>query len=184
VHDRVGHKKERIPEYTQAAVSQVEGRCEAICIASSAGAPMQSLSQVQAIAGIGLEGDRYAEGIGFYSSRPTDPGAREVTLIEAENLDALREDHGLTLAAHEHRRNLTVRGIRLDQLVGRRFRVGQVILEGIRDCPPCEHLEALVSKPVLNPLVNRGGLRARVVESGTLRVGDRVIVESPVQASA
>jgi MOSC domain-containing protein YiiM len=144
---------------------------------------MQCLSEAEAVAGRGLNGDRYAEGIGFYSPRPTDPGAREVTLIEAETLDALRAEHGLTLAAHEHRRNLTVRGVRLNELVGRRFRVGEVVLEGIRDCPPCEHLEGLVSKRVLKPLIGRGGLRARVVTGGTIRVGDRIAIQPRVEAS-
>jgi MOSC domain-containing protein YiiM len=147
---------------------------EAICIASAANADMQSLVAAAAIAGAGLAGDRYLEGTGFYSARPTDPGAREVTLFEAETLDWLRSEHGIELSSAEHRRNLTTRGIRLDDLLGRQFRVGDVLLEGVKDCPPCDHLEGIVGKPVLKPLVNRGGLRARVVEGGTIRVGDSI----------
>jgi MOSC domain-containing protein YiiM len=159
---------------------------EAICIAPTANATMQALAEVEAIAGAGLRGDRYTEGVGFYSARPTDPGAREVTLFEAEVLDWLDAEHGIKLGASEHRRNLTVRGVALPELLGQRFSVGDVVLEGVKDCPPCEHLEALTAKPVLRPLVNRGGLRARIVVGGTLRVGDTVALRprAPITTSS
>src|SRR5262245_11850086 len=108
------------------------GQVEAICIAPAASVDMQPLAQVEAIAGLGLQGDRYAAGTGFYSPRPTDPGAREVTLIEAEVLDWLRAEHGIELTPREHRRNLTVRGVKLGNLLGQRFSVGEVVLEGVR----------------------------------------------------
>jgi MOSC domain-containing protein YiiM len=155
------------------------GRVEAICIAPAASVPMQDVTSIDAVVGVGLVGDRYAEGIGFYSPRPTDPGAREVTLFEAEVLDLLRAEHGIEFAPSEHRRNVTVRGVKLGELLGERFGVGEVVLEGVKDCPPCEHLQQLVGKPVLQPLVNRGGLRARIIVGGTLRVGDSVSVERP-----
>jgi MOSC domain-containing protein YiiM len=158
------------------------GSVEAICIAPAASASMTALASAEAIVGVGLAGDRYAEKIGFYSPRPTDPGAREVTLFEAEVLDMLRARHGIELDATEHRRNLTVRGVKLDELLGQRFSVGDVLLEGVKDCPPCEHLQQLVGKPVLQPLVGRGGLRARIVVGGTLRVGDSVTVHERVRA--
>jgi MOSC domain-containing protein YiiM len=147
---------------------------ETICVARAASAPMESLRSVEAIAGAGLEGDRYWAGIGFYSPRPTDPGAREVTLIEAEALDRLRQEHAFELGPTDHRRNLTTRGVRLRELLGKRFRVGAVELEGVRDCPPCEHLESLVGKPVMRPLLESGGLRARVLVGGIIRVGDPI----------
>jgi MOSC domain-containing protein YiiM len=160
-------------------------RVEAICIAPAASAPMRSLADAKAIADVGLAGDRYAEKIGFYSPRPTDPGAREVTLIQAETLDTLRAMHGIELSVTEHRRNVTTRGITLRGLIGQRFRVGEVVLEGIKDCPPCEHLQGLVGKPVLEPLVESGGIRARVVKGGSLRVGDAVeVISAPIEESA
>lgn len=159
------------------------GIVEAICIAPAASAPMQSLTEAEAIADGGLVGDRYYDKTGFYSSRPTDPGAREVTLFEAETLDALVAEHGIHLSAVEHRRNVTVRGVHLLGLIGQRFRIGAVLLEGVKDCPPCEHLEQLVGKPILQPLVKSGGLRARVVAGGTLRVGDPVVVGTPAYAA-
>jgi MOSC domain-containing protein YiiM len=152
------------------------GHVEAICIAAADSAPMQLLASVEAIAGVGLRGDRYAEGTGFYSKRPTDPGAREVTLISAEVLDHLNQQYGIRLTPSEHRRNLTVRSVNLEELIGQRFSIGEVVLEGVKDCPPCDHLEQLTGKPVLQPLVNRGGLRARILIGGTLRVGDSVSV--------
>ena len=158
-------------------------RVEAICIATGASAPMLSLSEVEAVPGQGLIGDRYANGIGFYSPRPTDPGAREVTLFEAEVLDWLEQEHGVALSPTEHRRNVTVRGLRLSDLLGRRFSIGDVVLEGVKDCPPCEHLQGLVGKPVLEPLVTRGGLRARVLQGGMLRVGDEVVLGTPAASS-
>jgi MOSC domain-containing protein YiiM len=158
------------------------GKVEAICITGAGSGPMRALTEVEAIAGVGLRGDRYADGVGFYSPRPTDPGAREVTLIEAEVLDALKTEHGIELQPVEHRRNLTVRGVQLSELLGERFTIGEVVLEGVRDCPPCEHLVQLTGKPVLEPLVNRGGLRARVLESGRLRVGDTISAQPRVTA--
>jgi|SRR5579859_7093307 len=155
------------------------GQVEAIHIAHGASAPMQAVPAVEALVGEGLTGDRYFERIGFYSARPTEAGAREVTLFEAEVLDLLANEHGIAFTAAEHRRNLTTRGVRLGELLGRRFRVGEVLLEGVLDCPPCEHLQGLVGKPVLRPLVNRGGLRARIVEGGTIRVGDRIEALEP-----
>src|ERR1700704_4726679 len=158
------------------------GRLEAIHIAHRASAPMQSLGEVEAVAGGGLAGDRYLAGVGCYSARPTDPGAREGTLFEAEVLGALAAEHGMALTAGEHRRNLTTRGVRLDDLLGHRFQVGEVVLEGVKDCPPCEHLEGLLDKPVLKPLINRAGLRARVVVGGVLKVGDRISALQPSSA--
>jgi MOSC domain-containing protein YiiM len=150
------------------------GRLEAIHIAAGAGAPMRPLAQAEAISGAGLTGDRYAAQLGFYSARPTEPGAREVTLFEAETLDQLAAEHQIALRAGQHRRNLTTRGVRLDELIGQRFTIGHVVLEGVKDCPPCEHLQQLVGKPVLQPLLGHGGLRARVVQGGTIRVGDPI----------
>ena len=105
----------------------------------------------------------------------------EVTLFEAEVLELLATEHQIALSAAEHRRNLTTRGVRLDDLLGQHFYVGNVLLEGVKDCPPCEHLQWLVGKPLLEPLINRGGLRARVVEGGTISLGDRVVTTSAVR---
>lgn len=148
------------------------GRLLAIHIAEKGSAPMQELGEARLIAGLGIEGDRYATGTGTYSPKPQ--RERQVTLIEAETLEALKRDHDLDLAPHEHRRNLTVRGVPLNHLVGQRFRVGEVILEGIRLNVPCQYLDDLLGRRLFKPLTNRSGLNCIIVEGGTLRPGDRV----------
>jgi MOSC domain-containing protein YiiM len=134
---------------------------------------MQSLESVQAVAGRGLDGDRYYDGSGTYSQLPG--GGREVTLIDAAALEALEREHGIHLEPGASRRNLVTRGVRLLDLVGKRFWVGEALLEGIRDCPPCGHLAKLTGqKDVVKGLAHTGGLRAAIRKSGTIRVGDQV----------
>ncbi len=146
------------------------GRLEHIHITAAKRGAMEPLAEARLIAGKGIEGDRYFLGTGTYSSRP-EPG-RQVTLIEAETLVALARDHGLELAPHEHRRNLTVSGVPLNHLVGRRFRVGDVLLEATRLNVPCKYLVLVTGKEVYQPLLNRSGLNCRIVEGGTIRPGD------------
>lgn len=152
----------------------MHGEVVAIHIAAGAGQPMQALSEAEAIAGEGLIGDRYRDGTGFYSATPTTTGARELTLIAEEALVAVAAETGITLQWDEHRRNITTRGIDLDPLLGQRFRIGDVLCEGVRPCPPCTHLEEITGKPVMPPLVHRGGIRARIVEGGLVKIGDVV----------
>lgn len=125
------------------------------------------------IAGIGVEGDRYAQGTGFYSDKP-EPG-RQVTLFEEETLEALRRDHGIEFLPTDHRRNITTRAVPLNHLVGSRFRVGEAILEATRLSVPCKHVEEVTGKPVFNALLNRSGLNARILQGGVVRVGDPVV---------
>ena len=155
------------------------GAVTGIFIAAAAGAPTRSVVEASAVAGNGLDGDRYRAGVGFYSAIPTTPGARELTLIEEEQLDEVARD-GFPLGPGEHRRNLTTRGVALDGLLGRRFQIGNVLCEEVRACPPCNHLEAVTGRALLAPLIDRGGLRARIVTGGMIRVGD---VISPVDDS-
>ena len=150
------------------------GEVVAIHIARGAGLPMHGLTAAEAIAGEGLVGDRYLERIGFYSPTPTDPGARELTLIDEESLAAVLRETGIVLAPEEHRRNITTRAIALDLLLGKRFRIGEVVCEGVRPCPPCKHLEEITGKTIMKPLVHRGGVRARIVAGGWIRVGDPI----------
>ena len=148
------------------------GRLEHIHVADSGGGAMRALAEAEAVAGRGIEGDRYFLEAGTYSVKPGPD--RQITLIEAEVLDALARDHDIALAPEEHRRNLTVTGTPLGHLVGHRFRVGAVVLEGVRLNQPCKWLEKLTGKPVYTPLLNRSGLNCRVIEGGRLRPGDPV----------
>ncbi|MFQ5566888.1 MAG: MOSC domain-containing protein [Paracoccaceae bacterium] len=148
------------------------GQLEHIHITAAKRGVMQSLTEARLVAGQGIEGDRYFLGTGTYSIKP-EPG-RQVTLIEAETLAALARDHGLELAPHEHRRNLTVRGVPLNHLVGRRFRVGAALLEATRLNTPCKYLELVTGKPVYEPLIHRSGLNCIIVEGGAIRPGDTI----------
>lgn len=159
-----------------------EGIVQSLHTTAQAGAPMRTHETVEATAGAGLADDRYLHRRGTYSK--THGPDREITLIEAEALDHLAREHGIELAPEETRRNVVTRGVGLNALVGRRFRVGEVVLEGIRLCEPCGYLARLTGKPVFEPLTERGGLRARIVTGGTLRVGDALVVEAEQAAAA
>ncbi len=155
------------------ATPATTGRIEAIHLSGVGGGPMRPVERIRAIAGVGLEGDRYALGKGTYSQDPrTD---RHVTLIEAEEIEALAERDGIVLRPGETRRNVTTRGIRLNELVGRRFRIGEVECEATRLCEPCQYLTDKLGKPILRPLAHRAGLRALILRGGEIAVGDEVV---------
>ncbi len=144
-----------------------------IHVTDAAGEPMRIVGEVCAVAGRGLQGDRYHEGKGFYSyhSGPE----REVTFIEEETIEALSRDHNLEPAPGETRRNVITRGAPLNHLVGREFRVGEAVLRGVELCEPCEHLVNVTGKRSLLPnLIHRGGLHAQVLASGEIRTGDEI----------
>jgi MOSC domain-containing protein YiiM len=134
--------------------------------------PMRSSPKVELIAGRGIEGDRYLIGHekGFYSHKPEE--GRQITLFEMETLEALRRDHGIEMLPEEHRRNVTVEGVPLNHLVGRRFRLGETIVEATRLSTPCRHIEEILEKAVFDPMINRSGLNCKIIAGGTLRVGD------------
>jgi MOSC domain-containing protein YiiM len=147
------------------------GQIDSIHIASTAKAPMQALDHVQAIPGVGLEGDRYALKTGtFYKPQPE----FELTLIEAEAIEAILREYKLVMNAGEARRNVVTRGVPLNHLVGREFSIGPVKVRGIRLCEPCSHLEAITGLPVIKGLRHRGGLRAQILTESVIRVGDPV----------
>jgi hypothetical protein len=147
------------------------GTVELIALAAEAEDPMREVSTAEAVEGRGLLGDRYERGAGTFSN-PRGRGY-DLTLVEAEALEELSAK-GVELAPIEARRNIVVRGIALDDLIGRRFRVGEVECFGQRRCEPCAHLERLTSPGVLRGLVHRGGLRADILSGGSIRTGDSV----------
>ncbi len=134
-------------------------------------APMQPQPTARLLPGIGIEGDRYATGRGHYSPFPD---IREVTLIEVETLIALQRDHQITLAPHDHRRNLTTRDVPLNHLVGRRFRIGPALLEGGRLNTPCRYLDLVTGKTVCDLMEHPSGLNCRILEGGTITEGDTI----------
>jgi MOSC domain-containing protein YiiM len=147
------------------------GTLESIYIAPVAEVAMRAVDRVQAIAGVGLAGDRYALKLGtFFKPLPE----CELTLVEAEALEALQRDYRVRLVPAETRRNLVTRGVPLNHLVGKEFRIGGVTVRGIRLCEPCRHLERLVERPVIQGLRHRGGLRAQILSDGVICGGDVV----------
>ncbi|MBV2179644.1 MAG: MOSC domain-containing protein [Castellaniella sp.] len=136
--------------------------------------PMESFQQITLVAGKGIIGDRYLIGHekGFYSHKPED--GRQITLFEIETLEALRRDAGIEMLPQEHRRNVTVQGVPLNHLVGRRFWLGEALLEATRLSTPCRHIEEILDKAVFDPMINRAGLNCKILQGGVIRVGDIV----------
>jgi MOSC domain-containing protein YiiM len=148
----------------------MQGTVEHIHIADVKGGPVRPLETVEAVAGVGLAGDRNHRDDG-------DSPGRDLTLIEGEEVEALARNHGIELAPGESRRNLTTRGIRLNDLVGKEFWIGDVLARGIKINEPCQYLQDLVGKPILKPLAHRAGIRADLLSSGRISVGDRIEVK-------
>jgi MOSC domain-containing protein YiiM len=146
-----------------------QGSVVSIHLAKQEGAPTFPVATANAVAGAGLEGNRYFK-------LPDGPAPeREITLIEQETLDALARDHGMELAPGEHRRNVVTSSAPLNDLVGKEFRVGPVRLRGLELCEPCKYLENLTGRPgLLRLLIHRGGLAAQILEGGTIQPGDPI----------
>jgi MOSC domain-containing protein YiiM len=141
-----------------------EGVVEQIAISPENEVLPQPVDSVRVVAGKGLEGDRYFD----------DTPDAAITLIQAEALEGLFVDTGIELTHEASRRQVLTRGIELNPLVGKRFRVGDVLCEGTELCEPCNHLQGLTQPGVLRGMVHRAGLRAAVLEGGTIAPGDVV----------
>jgi len=154
-----------------------QGTVVSVSIARNASQPMEALRQVRAVAGRGLEGDRYFNKEGTFSDNPNATG-RQVTLIEAEAIEALERDYRVTMDAKDARRNIVTSGVPLNHLVGKDFRVGEVRMRGVRLDEPCNHMASLVNEELKDKirlgLMHRGGLRADILSDGVIRVGDTV----------
>ena len=144
------------------------GRVQWIGLRPARDVPMQPVDMVHAETGGGLAGDRYASG----------SGKRGVTLIQAEHLPVIAALSGhADVAPSTLRRNLLVSGIPLVALKGRRFRIGDVLLEGTDACDPCSRMEAALGRGGYNAMRGMGGLCARILEGGVIRAGDEVVAE-------
>jgi MOSC domain-containing protein YiiM len=144
------------------------GSVERIAITPTRSALPEPVERVEVLPGQGPRGDRN------FAPEPQERKGKDLTLIEAEALEALAADTGIELSHQESRRNVLTRGVRLNDLVGRRFRVGEVECVGVVLNEPCDHLQGLTKPGVLKGLVHRGGLRADVLRGGTIAVGDDV----------
>lgn len=151
------------------------GRLESIWTAPAASEPMVGHARIECVAGEGLRGDRYALRTGLYSAKHHDD--RHLTIMEAETLDALRGDHGIELEHRLTRRNLVVRGIGLNALVGQTVRIGGAVVVRVgRLNRPCRYWEKLTGLGVYEPTINRSGVNCQVLAGGVLAVGDELRV--------
>ena len=136
---------------------------------------MEYIRNAELISGQGIVGDRYCSGSGTFSKKLAGLPDKEVTLIEAEEIDRFNAQQGLSLNYGDMRRNVITRNVRLNELVGKEFQIGSVKLKGIRLCEPCAHLASLVTDKVLPAMVHRSGLRACILEDGFIREHDSII---------
>lgn len=151
-------------------MSEWSGRVVALHSCAAAGQAMQPFEQLSLVAGRGIEGDRYMLGTGYYSARPEE--GRQITLFEIETLEALQRDYDIRLTPAEHRRNVTVEGVPLNHLVGKRLRIGETLLEATRLSIPCRYIEDVTGKSIFKALMHRSGLNCRILEGGVISIGD------------
>jgi len=142
---------------------------------------MRTVQEAVCVSGRGIDGDRYFLGTGTFSPTARKP-SQEVTLIEVKEVERFNAVCGADRRPENLRRNLVIRAMKLNDLVGRQFAIGSVTFEGIRLCEPCSYLAGITQPEVLRELVHRAGLRAAILHGGTVRVGDSVSVvpEIPV----
>jgi MOSC domain-containing protein YiiM len=148
---------------------------------AQAGMPLGAVPEVRLEPGRGLIGDRYCRGIGTFSETLKDGSDWEVTLIESEEIERFNASEGRSLAPGAFRRNLVTRGVRLNDLVGHRFTLGDAELEGLRLCEPCAYLGGLLGPSVVKAMAHRAGLRARILTGATVRVGDSIQSTVPLR---
>jgi MOSC domain-containing protein YiiM len=135
---------------------------EAIHLGAEESGELRRVDSVRAFAGKGLDGDRH------FRPRGAKPG-QGLTLVEAENVEAVGLPPGAT------RRQVTTRGVDLNALVGKRFRVGEVQCYGVELCEPCAHLESMTRPGIIKELVHRAGINADILTDGTISIGDEIV---------
>ena len=145
------------------------GRVEAIFVTSHRHELPQPVDRVRAGAGQGLEGNRY------YWPDGNAPSGRAVTLIAAEAVEAATAKGEVMVEPAATRRNVLTRGVDVNELVGKHFRIGDVECVGVELCHPCKHLESMTQPGVIKAFVNRGGLNADILSGGEIAVGDAVV---------
>ena len=148
------------------------GEVVEIFIGPQTAGPVSAVDSVKAVAGRGLEGDRHYRPDEVPHSHPDE----EITLIESEAIAAAQAETDVVFGPEDTRRNIVTSGVRLDELVGRKLSVGEVVIEALALNPACAYLVKITNKPFLKQLVHRGGIRGRIVSSGVIRRGDAIRV--------
>jgi len=161
-------------------MSSTPGEVVAIYVSPESGAEMQPRDVVRAFAREGLEGDRF-RAMALPGGREEND-KRQVTLVAQESLDDIAAETGLLIPTQKSRRNIITRGVQLNELVGRRFTIGDVVLEGAEICQPCAKMRDVLGEDkakVVKAMVHRSGLRARILTTGTIHRGDPIQVQEP-----
>ncbi len=155
---------------------QKSGTVEEIFRFADSGSSAEPLLSAKLIAGVGIEGDRYALGKGHFQGEGR--WGQALTLIEAEAIEMLETHHGVVMPAVDARRNIVTRNIDLNALMGKRFWIGDILCQGSRLAEPCAWLQKTTPKGMLRGLVHRGGLRADILSDGLIRCGDVIVADT------
>jgi MOSC domain-containing protein YiiM len=150
------------------------GKLLAIAIARAAKGPMENVPSIEAVAGEGLRGDRYGAGIGAAQFKGRRKPENEVTLIAREAIEAANDEFNYTIEHLDTRRNLLTDGVPLNDLVGKSFRVGEIVLKGLELCEPCGYLEKRTFTGIKAALKHRGGLRCCILQGGQIAIGNSI----------
>ena len=143
-----------------------------IYIAKSGASTPQKQESAELVAGRGIVGDRYYEETGTFSEKLAGLPDKELTLIESEEIDSFNNEFGFNFSYGDFRRNIVTTGIKLNDLVGEEFMMGSIRLRGVRLCEPCAHLASLLVSEIMPSLVHKTGLRAEIISSGNVSVGE------------
>lgn len=151
----------------------MQGQLLGIFIAKEKSASTYALERAHIHAGVGIEGDRYFSQQGTFSKGKKKH--RELTMIEIESVIAIKRDYGVEVLPKDLRRNLLVKDVALNHFVGKKLRIGDVVVEGIELCEPCGYLSDLLNHPLKDALKHRGGLRCRVITGGEVKLSMPVV---------
>lgn len=152
----------------------MQGVVESIYVTGEGSASMERVDEVRTIEGCGIEGDRYCEGTGYWTNFGD---VCEITLISSEDLEHIERELGISVGNGEHRRNIVTSGVSFKDLRGKRFRIGEAVLEYDRPRPPCRHVQDLTEPGMTRALKGRGGICARVVQAGRIRARDAIEIQ-------
>ena len=158
-------------------MTKVLGKVESIQVRPKSFEPINPQQEIRAVAGMGIDGDHQFGGPPFLPKKPH-IRAYQITLIEAEAVEALKHEMGLDFPPAQTRRNIVTRGVPLNHLVDKEFTIGEARLRGIELDEPCQHLvDVTGERKLLVGLVHRGGLGADIIDSGVIRVGDSITID-------
>ena len=150
------------------------GKVEEILICKAAGDDLYAVERAELVPGKGIIGDRYYHKVGYFSEKLEEKGDFEVTLIEKEEIQFYNKLSNLDLKPNLFRRNIITSGIRLNELIGKKFYIGETILEGIRLCEPCIYLEKLIGKEIIKSMTHKSGIRAIIKKGGIIEIGNKI----------